>query len=756
MKILMRVAIIVVVILTTAFFITSRLVGTHVHAQGNESFNVNLASVTGPSNGVGEGFLYGVSQDGTQPSDQYILPLGITGFRGGGHVSRGWIGDNYTYGSQTQADVNTVIAQAKRLTQGSYHAQYQILLSDVFGADAGQPSNTVYPCTNGNCSNWVTFLNNVIGAFQAAHLSNVAYEIWNEPDLSIFWGGGGWNSTQYFQMWDTAVQTIRSLAPGVPIVGPSAAFTPQQNSSGWQTWFQHLKSAGTLPNFISNHNEGDGDDPVAVANSINADLASDGISSIPLSSNEYQPSDQQTVGVNAWYLARFAQSGYTNAMRGNWICCLNPNLAGVLNSSGQPEGLWWAMRTYADMTGSLVSTSGEVGSTAISAVEDSSHRRAVAILGDENGYTGGASVTFSGLSSVSWLANNGNVEAIVYRIPDNSPLLSPQVVSDQVMSTSSGSVTVNFTFAASGDAFAIYLMPGFAQNFSSTLVNQSTASCMDENNWTTVSGAQFDEWSCNGGTNQQFTFTPTSAGSSTYFIHPMTPDYCVDIAGSSTTSGAAVTQYPCTYTNNEQFALHSVGTNVYQVVAQNSGLCIAPSGGSSSNGTGIIQVSCNSSATSWTINAPAVPPTATSQPGTSTPVPPTVTPVPPTATPQPGTATPVPPTATPGSSACKVTYAVSSQWTGGFSANVTIANTGSAAINGWTLKFAFPATGQTVTQGWSATWSQSGQNVTATNLSWNSSLAVGASTSIGFNGAWTSSNPSPTSFTLNGATCTKG
>ena len=54
--------------------------------------------------------------------------------------------------------MNTVIAQARRLTQPPYHAQYQVILSDIFGADGGQPSNTSYPCTNGNCSNWVTFV----------------------------------------------------------------------------------------------------------------------------------------------------------------------------------------------------------------------------------------------------------------------------------------------------------------------------------------------------------------------------------------------------------------------------------------------------------------------------------------------------------------------------------------------------------------------------------------------------------------------
>ena len=147
------------------------LAGTAGKASAAESLSVNLASVTGPATSVGEGFLYGVSQDGTQPPDQYLQPLGITAFRGGGHVSGGWIGDGYQNGSGTQADVNTVIAQARRLTQGSYHAQYQVILSDIFGADGGQPSNTTYPCTNGNCSNWVTFVGDMVSELQATGLS---------------------------------------------------------------------------------------------------------------------------------------------------------------------------------------------------------------------------------------------------------------------------------------------------------------------------------------------------------------------------------------------------------------------------------------------------------------------------------------------------------------------------------------------------------------------------------------------------------
>ena len=68
-------------------------------------------------------------------------------------------------------------------------------------------------------------------------------------------------------------------------------------------------------------------------------------------------------------------------------------------------------------------------------------------------------------------------------------------------------------------------------------------------------------------------FVPTASGSSTYFIQPMTPDYCTDVNADSSASGAAIIQYPCNYASNEEFTLTSVGTNEYHVIAANSGLC---------------------------------------------------------------------------------------------------------------------------------------------------------------------------------------
>ena len=112
------------------------------------------------------------------------------------------------------------------------------------------------------------------------------------------------------------------------------------------------------------------------------------------------------------------------------------------------------------------------------------------------------------------------------------------------------------------------------------------------------------------------------------------------------------------------------------------------------------------------------------------------------------------PSVSPPTGACSVSYIVRDQWSTGFTADVTVTNHG-APVNGWTLGFGFPGD-QKLINGWSATWSQSGQAVTARSLSWNGNLATGASATVGFNGSHSGSNPKPTSFTLNGAACRVG
>ncbi|MBX6386296.1 MAG: cellulose binding domain-containing protein, partial [Microbispora sp.] len=99
------------------------------------------------------------------------------------------------------------------------------------------------------------------------------------------------------------------------------------------------------------------------------------------------------------------------------------------------------------------------------------------------------------------------------------------------------------------------------------------------------------------------------------------------------------------------------------------------------------------------------------------------------------------PSPTGGAKGCSATYKVTNQWGGGFQGEVTV-TAGSSPISGWTVTWTY-ADGQTITQVWNATVTSNGSSITAKNVSYNGSLAAGASTSFGFLGSWNGTNSVP-------------
>ncbi|MDQ0682234.1 poly(3-hydroxybutyrate) depolymerase [Streptomyces achromogenes] len=106
----------------------------------------------------------------------------------------------------------------------------------------------------------------------------------------------------------------------------------------------------------------------------------------------------------------------------------------------------------------------------------------------------------------------------------------------------------------------------------------------------------------------------------------------------------------------------------------------------------------------------------------------------------------------PGTATCRVTATVNA-WNTGLTSTLTIANTGTTAIDGWSLLFTLPA-GQTVTSGWNADYASAAGQVTARNVAHNARIAPGASVDIGFQATHTGNTAPPSSYTLNGAACT--
>ncbi|GGY38430.1 cellulase family glycosylhydrolase [Streptomyces djakartensis] len=103
-------------------------------------------------------------------------------------------------------------------------------------------------------------------------------------------------------------------------------------------------------------------------------------------------------------------------------------------------------------------------------------------------------------------------------------------------------------------------------------------------------------------------------------------------------------------------------------------------------------------------------------------------------------------------SACGVGYRVTSSWPGGFQGEISLRNTGTSAIDGWTLRWSFPD-GQRVTSLWGGTATQTGPEVSVAAAPYTATIPAAGSVTLGFTASRATANSSPTAFTLNGAPC---
>ncbi|MFF5181899.1 cellulose binding domain-containing protein [Micromonospora sp. NPDC000316] len=121
---------------------------------------------------------------------------------------------------------------------------------------------------------------------------------------------------------------------------------------------------------------------------------------------------------------------------------------------------------------------------------------------------------------------------------------------------------------------------------------------------------------------------------------------------------------------------------------------------------------------------------STPPPTTAPPTTPPPTSAPPT-TPPPTTAPPTTPPPTGGPGACSATYRTVNTWPGGFQAEVTVANTSTSPLNGWTARLSL-AGGQAISSLWNGVNTGTTGTVSVRNAPYNGSLGPNASTTFGF------------------------
>lgn len=93
-----------------------------------------------------------------------------------------------------------------------------------------------------------------------------------------------------------------------------------------------------------------------------------------------------------------------------------------------------------------------------------------------------------------------------------------------------------------------------------------------------------------------------------------------------------------------------------------------------------------------------------------------------------------------GPGGCNATYKIVSSWPGGFQGEVTVTNTGTSTLAGWTVNWTL-GPGQDISQVWGGTLSKNGSNITVTNAAWNGALGPNATATVGFIGSYSGSNP---------------
>ena len=74
---------------------------------------------------------------------------------------------------------------------------------------------------------------------------NWAFEVWNEPNLEVFWSG---TRAEYFRLYDLSASAIRSVHPGLRVGGPASA------AAGWiAETLGHVAQSGAPLDFLSTH-----------------------------------------------------------------------------------------------------------------------------------------------------------------------------------------------------------------------------------------------------------------------------------------------------------------------------------------------------------------------------------------------------------------------------------------------------------------------------------------------------------------------
>lgn len=549
------------------------LVGTSAQAAPTPSTTlvVNANQVLRPVTHVATGSLYGLANANT-PSDslvQAIKPNTFVQKPQGGH-------------QQGTGDILTVAPKAARAG-----AKVVNRLSDYY---AGWPYQF-------NWSNWLSVVDDQIAQTKASGITNLAaYAPWNEAD-------GTWLSQNgsFEDFWTTTYREIRSKDATTPIQGPSFS----DNISDMQNFLQHAVATNTVPDIIAWHElirsskiAGD----ITTVTNIERNL---GITPRPIAIEEYAaPSEVGIPGALVGYIAKFERLGVHDAELAFW------NQSGALGDlltgqGGSPNGAYWLYKWYADMSGSMLTTTAPAQTGIDGAASRNSAGNEVDVI--FGGGSGDSAVQVNGLNSLSAFGSTAHVKVEYTPSRGRTTAVSgPITLSESNYTVSNGSVTVPVSTNTT-DGYHLVITPG-AGGGSTTLdgnyriTNKNSGLALDTKSGGTAQGTLVDQATVSSSSTQ--TWTLVSAGSGLYKIRNQASGLLLGITNAGTADGGTALIWSDNGTADHLWSVVPDGTGYYKIVNSNSHLVLGVLNMSTSSGAQILQWDDNGTADHlWNLTA---------------------------------------------------------------------------------------------------------------------------------------------------------
>lgn len=403
---------------------------------GQEQITINVDSIIHPATQRGSGIL-GVFSD-NDPPDSVILPLKLKFLRG---------------------DKNQITSGYNRCTK--FGASMEISTA-AYGAgwSGGYPGP-------GNWAAWEKYHVDVATDVQKKGWKNISYSFWNDVDYNP-----GGRRADFYQVWKHARDAVKSVDSNAITVGPNNSWGPVNHGA----WYNGGTSGEDLSKFVLDfidsgiaHNclpeilafhdwSVTGQNVVPVWQAIENHLEKRGKKPIPFEEDDMGPPSGGGNGfgcrnpaLQVSFLAGVERTDIIRSARCWWDYNVYDDkyLDGYITPSRKPRSIWWAQKSYADITGSIVQLAPGASIDGVAGIDSGKVIRMV--LGRYKKTTGPVTVSITNLKGYKKAA----VVALFIRNTEDNELAGPTKTKDTTVVIADGKIDIPIAAFDGGSAYQL-------------------------------------------------------------------------------------------------------------------------------------------------------------------------------------------------------------------------------------------------------------------------------------------------------------